>query len=220
MPGGTVMIVQTKKTVAMFIRNQVPLFALLILLLGSAVTSQAQQTKTSERGFAPAGSYLFSDIETISSTGGNLSFNIPLTKLPAGPAGFSAGVSLVYNSKLYDSYLEVDAPNQYYVDKLDASPHGGWRYVFDYKLHLQFRPDRELYSCGSQKYANSARLMVSFPDGSTKEFRPTGWTDVDGYYPIYPDGSSVDCTGGFLTTSKLTYYSIDGSYIRLDVEHD
>jgi RHS repeat-associated protein len=215
------MTTQTQKTVAQFIRKPILLFALLIVLLSSAVSSPAQQTRTPERGFSPAGSYLLSDIESISSTGGNLSFNIPLAKLPAGRAGSSAGVSLVYNSKLYDSFLDIDSGSGIRIEKLDASPHGGWRYAYDYKLHVQMRPDRALYECNELERLFSVRLLVSFPDGSTKEFRPTGMADVDGYFAIFPDGTSIDCSGLVVaTTNKLTYYSIDGSYIRLDVEHD
>src|SRR5436853_480521 len=102
--GGIIMSIQNQKPVATFMRKPLLLLALLMFVIISAVDGKAQQVKTPERGFVPAGSYALSDIESISTTGGNLSYSIPLAKLPAGRAGSSAGVSLVYNSKLYDSY--------------------------------------------------------------------------------------------------------------------
>lgn len=64
---------------------------------------------------------------------------------------------------------------------------------------------------------------MSFPDGSTHEFAPYGYPGTSGgYYRIGPDGYGRDAYGTFtlLTTGMMTYYSTDGSYLRLDVMHD
>jgi len=66
--------------------------------------------------------------------------------------------------------------------------------------------------------------MVNFPDGSSHEFRPIGYQDAyyDGYFNIFPDGWMTVCFGNdhFDNFGTMTYYSTDGTYLRLDVQHD
>lgn len=59
------------------------------LLISFSATITGQE-KSPERGFRPAGSYVFSDIETISTTSGNMMLKVPLAGLPAGRGGLSA----------------------------------------------------------------------------------------------------------------------------------
>ena len=59
--------------------------AALCLLLAYAFTVGAQNTSP-QRGFNPGGSYAISDIETISTSGGNLGLSIPLGDCPPGEA--------------------------------------------------------------------------------------------------------------------------------------
>src|SRR5690242_18087925 len=77
-------------------------FLLGAILLGSYKDAFSTQTTAPERGMNAGKSYSISDIETIALQTGNLMFNIPLGSLPAGRGGMSAGVSLYYNSKLWD----------------------------------------------------------------------------------------------------------------------
>jgi hypothetical protein len=72
------------------------------------------QEKAPERGFRPSGSYALSDIETISTTSGNMILKVPLASLPPGRGGLSATLSLLYNSKLYDSFPASAYINQSY----------------------------------------------------------------------------------------------------------
>ena len=65
---------------------------ILLVLLGAPV---AAQEKAPERGFRPAGSYALSDIETISTTSGNLMLRVPLAKsLPRYCLLFGWAISL------------------------------------------------------------------------------------------------------------------------------
>ena len=62
------------------------------------------------------------------------------------------------------------------------------------------------------------------PDGSRKEFRPTGFNDLygDGFYAVMPSGyNTANCNGGatLYTTGGMTYYSTDGSYSKLVVDY-
>jgi len=185
-------------------------------LLLSALTCMAQQ-----RGTYPQGSYALSNIESINPVNGNLMFNIPLGALPAGRKGMSAVVGLYYNSKLYDSYLGeacyFDEYNQYVctpADKLMDSPEGGWRLGFQYKLQVYGNPN---LGC-----RDAFKVSMSFPDGSIHEFIPYGHEEIGGYYFISPDGYGFDsaCHWNLLSSGTMTYYSTDGTYLKLEVQHD
>jgi hypothetical protein len=54
------------------------------------------------RGLLPGVGYSISDIENVNLATGTLNLNIPLAKLPPGPGGFSWGLSLAYNSSIFD----------------------------------------------------------------------------------------------------------------------
>jgi RHS repeat-associated protein len=84
------------------------------------------------------------------------------------------------------------------------------------------------------------KVQVIFPDGSAHEFAPQGYqtasnTTGDGYYNIRPDGYLISCQCTplvqypwvsctspitLVNAGTITYYSTDGTYIRLDVAHD
>lgn len=180
----------------------------------------------SQRGVQPTGSYELSDIETINTVSGNMSYRIPLASLPPGRSGLSAGISLVYNSKLYESehqsgYDLNSEPATW--DDVYASSQGGWRFATDYQLYVKYLPtDQADPQCDLFSYR--LKLFMSFPDGSEHEFRPTGFLPYgDGWYNVLPDGLKLwGCAGGGqpLTTGPMTYYSTDGTFLRLTIEHD
>src|SRR4051794_18766237 len=86
------------------------MLALISLWVNSSVAIYAQEettlqretTTAPQRGFEPGGSYSLSNIESVNTTNGNLMLNIPLGGLPAGRGGLSAGINLLYNSKMFD----------------------------------------------------------------------------------------------------------------------
>ncbi len=210
---------------------------LLCLLMASVVTSHAQE-QSPKRGFNPGGSYAISDIETVSTTGGNLSLNVPLGMLPAGRGGMKASVNLVYNSKLWDTYpLNVPAPTEDVTDtdswnetRLRYSEDGGWRYAFKYDLKLEYR---HLGSgtgyCQTEGGASVVfvyKLFLTLPDGSKHEMHLGGpHTGDDGYTDIMPDGivryaPESPCPGTTPEYGTLTYYSGDATFLRLEIQHD
>lgn len=226
---------------------------LLALLCCGAVMVRAQGT-TPQRGFKPGGSYAITDIESVSTVNGNLMLHIPLASLPAGRGGMSAGVSLIYNSKLWDT-PPMQVPDPYNPNQRITSYHvktskqGGWRYGFGYTLQLINKLDEQMYSAyapncetdaaaGTEYSTRIYKLQIIFPDGSTHELVPQGYQDSfhtynDGYYNIRPDGYSTrcDCHHDFgwwscvkpiepVTTGTMTYYTTDGTYLKLQVPHN
>ena len=180
----------------------------------------------------------------------------PLGALPAGRNGLSASIYLNYHSKLLDSetkyFLKEDESCQlvgqdpdtalncpYYQKRLlEESPEGGWQFGLGYSLKLIDRHDEyvnvptekqptcSLNSSGYYQWRYRYKLLLVFPDGSTHEMRPNGWTDGNpgdaqgDYFDIRPDGYRFDCQNFQWHTNTITYYSVDGSFLRLDVQHD
>lgn len=219
---------------------------LIILLCCCASFAYAQSHKEPQRGFQPSGSYSLGDIETISNTSGNLMLNIPLASLPGGRGGNpGVGLSLFYNSKVWDPepVLMPDTNNvtgaRYLRTFLKHSPEGGWRYGIRYQLQVIDKRNEYQYPYGgapscSVSYEDASTLIkvrMSFPDGSVHEFHPVnGGIQKNGYYNNDPEGryygcgNCGSCPGEWAsltvtnpTYETKTYYTIDGTYARLDI---
>lgn len=227
--------------------RNISLFALLILLL-SASLIQAQE-RSPKRGYQSAGSYALSGIENINTTNGNLMLSIPLASLPAGRGGNPGfTLFLHYNSKLWNGKGEQRADgnpdetgnSNYSLELLNPSDEGGWHYGLYYTLQLTSRFNLEPQqpcSTGDEFNKNMYiwKLQMTFPDGSVHSFVPAGYSDHfnDGYYNINPDGWITQVSSGTLgtgscgssssttpaVTTGMTYYSTDGTYMRLEVQH-
>src|SRR5712692_5447914 len=76
------------------------LFGLGALALGQAPTGIGLFKP--DRGFMPYGTYALTDMEAINDYSGGVILKVPLASLPQGRGGMSAGLSLVYNSQLFD----------------------------------------------------------------------------------------------------------------------
>lgn len=212
-------------------------YGMVVLLLAVTMSAHAQSANTPEQGFLPSRSYAMSDLEMISLEGGNLMMQLPLGSLPAGRGGMSHGLNLVYNSKIWKTYTQSvpcqpgvncspELPNQH--EFLQLNPEANWRYGFQYKLMLverEYTPPfgQQNYNVCDDPYAvNYYQLKVSFPDGSLHTFRLHGQTEENGYFGYKPDGSTKwsQCAIPAPQTGTMTYYTIDGTYLRLDVQHD
>ncbi|MCW5968345.1 MAG: hypothetical protein KIT57_07510 [Blastocatellales bacterium] len=199
--------------------------AVLISLFCIPIEAQAPPNNPN-RGFHPAGSYSLGEVETINTVNGNLILQTPLGSLPPGRAGLSASLRLTYNGKLWDSFVNYfyNGGNYYTENLLYQSPEGGWRYSYQYQLQAEHRPlDPSHSPCQDAEDRFVHRVKMSFPDGSTHVFRIYGYQEMDGYSEMRNDGWMNSCNGsGYVpvTTGTLTYYSIDGSFLRLDIDHD
>jgi len=222
----------------------------LVVILGCLFTSNSSaQDASNKRGFQPGNSFSIGDFETINTTNGNLMFKFPLAGLPAGRNGLTAGINLYYSSKVLDSQVRYfdklnscvhNSPDCPYYKKvlLKESDQGGWHFGMGYSLKVIDRREEFVYvpvelqptcSISDPRYFEMRyhiKLILNMPDGSTHEMRPNGWTDgnfndpLGDYFEISPDGFWFDCNTSQWYTNTITYYSIDGSFLRLDIQHD
>ena len=222
----------------------VRIFTIVSVICVTALSSAAQEGLSPDRGFRPAGSYAISDIETISMHNGNVLLNVPVSSLPTGRGGLSAGVGLIYNTKLLDTWIYQfhdfygnGEPGTWPLQMLQPSYLAGWKYSFGYQLQTVSRQDQysweDMPKCPYPEAVYNFKLKVVFPDGSEHFFRPIGYSESpylnDGYFQITPDGWGYSCGSvpsghppvyTSFTANRMTYYSTDGSYLRLDIEHD
>jgi len=178
-----------------------------LLLIGVVAASTALQAQeepdpviSPTRGFHPAHSYSISDVESIDAATGALSLHIPITELPSGPAGFTAGLSLVYSSKYWETYPVEDEVGTFYY--LVAASSGGW--------HLSMAPRLEVFwfekTSGCAASGLWFQLRLVNPDGSSHLLLSQGSASAQGLY----------CLDGFQTvTTPTVWHSIDGSYLQL-----
>lgn len=211
---------------ATFFRN---LLCFAVVLACNSWLAAQDRDPTPQRGFHPAVSYSLGEIETINTAGGDLILNIPIASLPPGRAGFKAGLNLIYNSKPYDVVWDFSKGGRL-TNNLRMSTDGSWNFGHSYRLDLETRPNPTgSWPCDSDPaHKRIYKLKISFPDGSQHLLRPldvqgVDFEDVggDGYYDVSPGGLRHDPCGNpppVLTT--MTYYSMDSSFLRLDISHD
>ncbi|HEV7668085.1 MAG TPA: RHS repeat-associated core domain-containing protein [Thermoanaerobaculia bacterium] len=80
------------------------------ILALSAATGLAQQHATIERGFRPEKSFQIGDVDHINLLNGNLAVTIPIGSPYETNGGFRYGLTLVYNSSIWDFEEETNPP--------------------------------------------------------------------------------------------------------------
>lgn len=123
---------------------------------------------------------------------------------------------------------------------LHQSPDGGWRLALRYNLEVVNRIDEMTANhsyvkpaCPNLQAQYVWKVRMHLPDGGVTNFVLEGDDNTyygDNFSSIRPDGWRTHCRdngGGSwgqvelpYLTRKLTYYSTDGNYLRLDIEHD
>ena len=184
--------------------NIVNLLIFSFFMLSANVSAQSEQSAS--RGLQSGASYSISDIESINNTNGNVMFNIPLASLPAGRGGISAGVSLVYNSKMFDT---LSGQNLYQTPPGSTQSatilkkSGGWHYGYGYTFTQKSRGNYYANPVGGvcysesnpdYRYLDAYKFVMGFPDGGSHEFVPSHYyyqvdtENLDGYYPVDING--------------------------------
>ena len=199
--------------------------AVLVFLCAPAA---AQYPETAPKGgFHPSGTFAISALESVNTINGNVNLRIPITQFPAGRAGMTHGLDLVYNSQLYEIRPAVTfTPDEDLVQNLFKSEWGGWRYGFEYALDLEERVNLVL-NCPDVVPAihgtHICKLRLVSPDGALRTLHLRGHNDVsgDGFYQIGPDGQPSPCAEDNQVppvSGTLTYFTTDGSYLKLEIE--
>lgn len=132
-----------------------------------------------------------------------------------------------------------DSCTYYYKTTLEQDPEGGWQYGSQYTIE----PENRLNSYDTvnppacRDYPNIPnslwepmtyihKLRIKAPDGTSHEMVPVGGLPgpgnlQDGFYNVRYDGVVEDCEGSpYKIGSAMTYYSEDGSNLRLTFSYD
>lgn len=211
-------MIQVGRTGA-FCLQTVTIFVRILSWAACATTVFAQTDYIPVRGLQPGVTYTASGSDTIDVVSGSVFMRLPITSTPPSRAGMSHDLSLRYSSRLNDVYYDFStsaAPNSILhppgtpllTTRLRQSPQGGWRFGYQYKLWLQQRPYISLL-CPAYVYS----LSVEFPDGSRHHLQMKDHAEQEGYTETAPDGSRT--CGLSREVGPFTYYTIDGTYIKV-----
>jgi hypothetical protein len=154
-------------------------------------------------------------MDSIDAVNGNLHLQVPLASMPKGPAGWGFDLDLVYDSHLYDVMVE---PDYEWLNSLATT--GGWNYNFqNARLEGEAKPQNQCQTTADQPYF---RLRVGLPDGSLHVLHHSGEPFADdGFYRFNPAGKPfVLCTTLTPMAGLQTYYTTDGSFLRLQIFAD
>jgi len=182
-----------------------------VLICGYAAEIRADDRVISPAlGFQPAHSYAVSGIESIDKATGSLALHIPLAQLPDGAADFTAGVTLVYN----DKYWETEPMGS--TAALTESFTGGWRLAMMPTLAAEYVESKgEKDPCGYFLVAELFQLKLTNPDGSRNAMLLSN--------PVQK--MSTSCASGTYRMSLLknrnassVWYTADGSFLRLEID--
>jgi hypothetical protein len=161
-----------------------------LFLFHSPILAQAPITDPpdtiAQQGLSGNGQFSPSQIESVNALNGNVTLTIPLGHLPPGPAGFSGGVNLMYNSSIADMkpLYTTGPPYNYYTYLYKPSAHGGgWNYGYKYTLWAQPRYPWDQLSCSAFSTAARQAWFKNFlrtPDGASHVLILVGVLDSGG----------------------------------------
>jgi YD repeat-containing protein len=167
-----------------------------------------------QRGIYPNGSYSFDKLEAINKVNGILTYSIPVTTMPLGRGGMTVPINLTYSSALADAYaysgFQSGSPVTY--GAAQSSAFGGWSFTgYNYSLYEVSAP---IQDCNTSP--PPFQLGVIMPDGAHHVLKLYGQYDTyqNGTYWFNPETGQNPCSQQTLPT-PLTYYTTDGSYIRV-----
>lgn len=199
------------------------LFAAAVLSLAAAPASGQEQPRSPQRGYHPTGTDVDSGMESINSVTGNIHLTVPLASLPPDKSG-QAGVQLdlAYNSQMWDVIQEA-APGGGIHKRLEPAKITGWQYSYQYRLDQERRIDYEgpcvVDIVNGHPSTHVFKFVLTLPDGSRHTLHPRGRNDYfgDGYYTHTPNGVASGCSGLPNASGVLTYYTTDGTFIRVEI---
>ncbi len=205
----------------------------------AAAQTDALTGPPNSRGFAPGGAG--TNLESINPISGILGLTIPLAQLPPGPGGLTAGVSLVYNSNIYDIPNNVIAPTVVAAPWRASTHGGGWNYGYKYTLWSQpraanllkgFLGTTQCSSFPAYEQTDWYKTFLLTPDGGNHVLQLVSAINPDGsmasiitqdssdmgsdYYAYDFSGHNNGCKPGSSFSGTLIYATIDDTYIRVE----
>jgi hypothetical protein len=210
------------------------LFLLFIILISMVTEAKAQDTTETHpmRGFMPNMEQLSSPVDNIDIASGKLNLSIPLASLPRGKGGSGYNLNLEYDSHIYDtSYAPNPTYPAYTATLLNTTSTGGWRYnVNNVGIEAEYKSSINSNANCPNQYTdpNIVRYRVILSDGNMHLLYLRGYetlSDTDAYYGLdMATGRSNACGAahGYPAqyTGMLTYYTVDGSYLKYEVSVD
>src|SRR5678815_4807362 len=193
------------------------------------------------RGFMPNMDQLSSPVDHVDPVSRKLHLEIPIASLPAGRGGTGFDLNLVYDSHLWELPAEVIDPPPQLVNeppiignRLYPATGGGWSFnIFNVGFDFENRIKEDAFWPQCNTGVNRIyRLRVRSLDGSLHVMHLKGYgeelSDVyygDGYFPIDHTGRShcyynETFSWSQALTGWLTYFSDDGSYLKLEIYAD
>ena len=211
-------------------------FFLFIMLIGMATGIKGQETHPT-RGFMPNMDQLSSPVDNIDIASGKLHINIPLASMPRGKGGTGYNLNLSYDSHIYDIATTPNPPDGAYASALqNTTSSGGWKYnANNVGIEAEFKEGIDPNANCTGIYAgNVVRYRVILPDGSMHLLYLRGketLSDRTAYYGYNLDVSAVKniplsnaCSNAHGFSSQhvglLTYYTLDGSYLKYEIYVD
>jgi RHS repeat-associated protein len=193
-----------------------------------ALRGQTLSDPNPRLGLQPTATYSLSQIETINQTNGNLGLSIPLGSLGPDRVGANHGISLIYNSKIWEPLAQstVSAYQTVFVQGIGPSntDNSGWQFQAGYELETTARDGLNTSPCPVPvpiQWTYYYKTRIIFPDGSKHLLRLGTFPDYggDGYYQYSPEGFHSEICGasGTQLTGPLVYYTDDGTFVRLVV---
>ncbi len=133
------------------------------------------------------------------------------------------GLNLVYNSEIYDVAYTSSDGNPSAVQTLEFSATGGgWNYGYDYSLVPETMDASGVYGACETGYSGPFyyKLSLVTPDGSHHTLLNASYpiTGYPGYFATSYNGWGVCYTGTTPPGINATYYTADGSYLRLTMQ--
>jgi YD repeat-containing protein len=183
-------------------RGRIHVCILVLTLAAAATAGAAEQHPNVARGFDPKTVYQFHDYDTVNLFNGNLVIAIPLGLRYPNDAGTNWGLTLTYNSKLWD-YVERNyynpqhTPPEFYYTEPVPSVHTNAGLGWSVSMGRLISPDDPQDTGGQQ-----GEWLYESPDGARHKLGPRYSTET-----APAPGAPLSAT--------VPYYSHDGSYLRL-----
>jgi hypothetical protein len=192
-------------------RTLITLFLFHVFTSGAAAQSIPYNFDTRPaRGFMATSDQVAGAVDSIDVVNGKLHLTIPLASLPPGPGGSGFDLDLIYDSHLYDLLPSADE-----VDLTALTTSGGWTYtVQNYTLEGELRG---VNTCVTVQDRSVFRYRIGLADGSQHALHLRGVPEIDGFseFDLSGKGNPV-CNQQPITGNTLTYYTTDGSFLKLE----